>query len=170
MINHYKVLNISETASKLEIKKAYRSLAVRYHPDKNYSEDSHKFIRIKEAYDILIDPVLRKKYDLELFKIRNPIRYTEEVTSKRFDDHNYDESVFSKVILFFIRAAVIIAIIYVGNYFLDLFFGKKNQHQIEEISKSNLHYEDSLKFEEQKIEKKLEKTKIKQYSNGDLKF
>lgn len=64
--NHYKTLEIEPTATKEEIKKAYRRLALKFHPDKNKSPDAHeKFIAINEAYLILFDDEARVKYDQE---------------------------------------------------------------------------------------------------------
>lgn len=64
--NHYKILEIEPTASKEDIKKAYRRLALKYHPDKNKSPDAHeKFIAINEAYLLLYDNEARIKYDRE---------------------------------------------------------------------------------------------------------
>lgn len=64
--NHYLTLEILPLASKEEIKKAYRRLALKYHPDKNKSHDAHeKFILINEAYLILFDDEARIKYDRE---------------------------------------------------------------------------------------------------------
>lgn len=64
--NHYLTLEILPLASKEEVKKAYRRLALKYHPDKNKSHDAHeKFISINEAYLILFDEEARIKYDRE---------------------------------------------------------------------------------------------------------
>lgn len=64
--NHYQTLGISLNASKDEIKKAYRQLALKFHPDRNKSPDAHeKFIEINEAYLILFDDEARVKYDRE---------------------------------------------------------------------------------------------------------
>lgn len=64
--DYYKVLGLSSIATKEEIKKAYRKLALEFHPDKNKSPDAHeKFIEINEAYLILYDEEARKKYDRE---------------------------------------------------------------------------------------------------------
>lgn len=52
-MNYYKVLGLEIGASKDEIKKAYRKLANKYHPDKNNGSSSDKFIVIKEAYEYL---------------------------------------------------------------------------------------------------------------------
>jgi len=63
--SHYDVLQIKKNASNEEIKKSFRNLALKYHPDKNKSNDSkEKFLRIVEAYEILSDENSRKKYDM----------------------------------------------------------------------------------------------------------
>ncbi|MFQ5451212.1 MAG: DnaJ domain-containing protein [Nitrospinaceae bacterium] len=64
--DYYKILGIPETAGPPEIKKAYRKLALEYHPDHHpgdvQSEDQFK--EISEAYGVLIDPSKRREYDL----------------------------------------------------------------------------------------------------------
>jgi curved DNA-binding protein len=61
----YKILGVSKSASTDEIKKAYRKLANKYHPDKTKGDKSaeEKFKEINEANGVLSDPVKRKKYD-----------------------------------------------------------------------------------------------------------
>lgn len=62
--DYYEVLGISKGADKKEIKKAYRALAKKYHPDKNSSPDAEKtFKEAQEAYDVLGDDQKRKAYD-----------------------------------------------------------------------------------------------------------
>jgi molecular chaperone DnaJ len=63
--DYYKVLGVSPDASKDEIRKAYRKLAKKYHPDRNKGSDSaqEKFKEISEAYNVLSKPEKRKKYD-----------------------------------------------------------------------------------------------------------
>src|SRR5205085_12214711 len=63
--DYYEVLEVSRSASADQIKRAYRKLAVKYHPDKN-PDDQHaeeKFKEIGEAYDVLIDAEKRAAYD-----------------------------------------------------------------------------------------------------------
>ncbi|SNS15096.1 molecular chaperone DnaJ [Anaerovirgula multivorans] len=69
MKNLYKILEINEDASQTEIKKAYRGLAKKYHPDANITgEDTEeKFKEITEAYHLLRDEKFRKEYDKKLF-------------------------------------------------------------------------------------------------------
>jgi DnaJ-class molecular chaperone len=64
--NLYEVLGVSNKSSDAEIKKAYRNLSLKYHPDRNSSKDAEDKIRqINEAYETLSDPSKRKMYDME---------------------------------------------------------------------------------------------------------
>ena len=63
--NYYEILGIGRDASKNEIKKVYRILAKKYHPDVNKSANSEeKFKEITEAYEVLSDPNSRRNYDI----------------------------------------------------------------------------------------------------------
>ena len=60
----YSILGIQSDATENEIKKSYRKLAFKYHPDRNPDEEStEKFKKIAHSYSILSDPEKRKNYD-----------------------------------------------------------------------------------------------------------
>jgi len=66
MVDYYKVLELQRTATAADIKKAYRKLALRWHPDKNpdnQEEATVRFRELSEAYEVLSDEKKRKIYD-----------------------------------------------------------------------------------------------------------
>ena len=78
--DYYEVLGVAKTATADEIKKAYRKLAIQYHPDKNpgNKEAEEKFKEATEAYEVLIDDKKRSVYDQYGFDgVKNlPMPYT----------------------------------------------------------------------------------------------
>lgn len=78
--NYYEILNISKNSSQEEIKKQYRILALKYHPDKN--GDSEMFKKINKAYQILSDPEKKMEYD------RNDIQIDSSLLSNLFSNIN----------------------------------------------------------------------------------
>jgi len=64
--DYYETLGVSKTASDDEINKAYRALAIKYHPDKNPDDSeaaTKKFKECAEAYEVLSDAQKRQRYD-----------------------------------------------------------------------------------------------------------
>ena len=63
--DYYEVLGVTKTASGEEIKKAYRKLAMQYHPDRNpdNKEAEEKFKEVNEAYEVLSDANKKARYD-----------------------------------------------------------------------------------------------------------
>nr|ABY87387.1 DnaJ-like protein [Haliotis diversicolor] len=62
--DYYKILNVAKGASDEDIKKGYRKMALKYHPDKNKSPGAEeKFKEIAEAYEVLSDPKKKEIYD-----------------------------------------------------------------------------------------------------------
>lgn len=70
MKNLYQILGISTNATNEEIKTAYRKLAIKFHPDKNFGDKyfEERFKEIQLAYDTLSDDYSRKEYDKKLFE------------------------------------------------------------------------------------------------------
>ncbi len=84
MKDYYKILGVTPSASAAEIKKAYRALAFKYHPDKNpeNSLSEAHFKEIQEAYSTLADSTKRRRYDDErwLMGMGAKTQYKEAVT------------------------------------------------------------------------------------------
>jgi len=79
MESYYHILNIQTKAPIEEVKKAYRELAKKYHPDKNSKDQAsvYNFLRINRAYEFLKEPTRKEKYDHELLchQKKNNIHY-----------------------------------------------------------------------------------------------
>jgi hypothetical protein len=70
MPSYYEILEVNPGATQEEIKKSFRHLALKYHPDKNKNseESKQKFMKIVEAYEVLSDEQARKTYDGNSFQ------------------------------------------------------------------------------------------------------
>ena len=84
---YYAILGVSHNANFLEIKKSYRKLAKKYHPDRNKSPLAEETIKkINEAFEILSDRRKRKQYDLEASNIYDANDSTFEEKEKNLSD------------------------------------------------------------------------------------
>lgn len=82
-LTHYSELEVEETASADNIRKAYRKLVLKYHPDRSRdSSTTDRFVRIAEAYRVLSDPDRRSEYDAALRYRRERIRMMQEPAAK----------------------------------------------------------------------------------------
>ncbi len=124
--DYYEILGISKTSSKEEIKKAYKKLALQYHPDKG--GDAEKFKELSEAYAVLTDDVKRQQYD-QFGHVGFDQRYSQEDI---FRNVNFDD-IFSEI--FGGRS---------GGIF-DMFFGGGGHR---ERRGNDLRYDLEISFEE----------------------
>lgn len=85
MKNYYQILNVSKTANDAEIKRSYRVLAKRYHPDLNPGDQevADKFADINVAYEVLSDSVKRAEYDKQLAQANAPKQRPEDIIARQ---------------------------------------------------------------------------------------
>ena len=87
MKDYYKILELEFGADILTVKKAYRRLALKYHPDKNKEPNAaQKFIEITEAYEVLRDSLKKSEYD-RLYQA-----YFRTNTQKQYSEQSYDQT------------------------------------------------------------------------------
>ncbi|MDI9320317.1 MAG: J domain-containing protein [Phycisphaerales bacterium] len=142
--DHYKTLEISAHASLLEIKKAYRHLALKYHPDKNNSEERATLIfqEIQAAYEVLSNPLKRCSYDQELKQIgkysafaKDNLNTSEQILKQSKDLYVYIHSNDNKVINNDALADFVLALLSNENMNLLL---RNNDSQINDGITSNI--------------------------------
>ena len=94
-LTYYEILGIETTASSDDIKKAYRKLAMKYHPDRNQGENLHdaeeKFKQIQEAYAVLSDKDKKYQYDL----LNGSVKFGTFSESFYYNSHETDNFSFS---------------------------------------------------------------------------
>lgn len=86
MPSHYEVLGIDKNANDIEIKKAYRSLSLKYHPDRNSSEEAKTLIQqVNAAYEVLSDKEAKQNYDNELNGVNQHQQFPPHMQSNFMD-------------------------------------------------------------------------------------
>jgi DnaJ-class molecular chaperone len=127
MKDYYQILGLSKNATEDQIRKAYRGLALQYHPDRNPNDPKAEelFKEIAEAYGVLIDPQKRAQYDqYQRFGDQERMtgegfRYSqEEILRDLFRDPRFN-AVFQDLFREFARAGVR----FDQNFFNQIFFG-----------------------------------------------
>lgn len=93
--NYYKILDVSFNASKEDIKKAFRKLAVFWHPDRNSNPIAIKKMQeLNEAYEILSNPVKKETYDKiykELYLINTEITISQKTSNQKSTEEKFKE-------------------------------------------------------------------------------
>lgn len=93
MLNYYLILKIQPTASKKEIKEAFKKEALKWHPDRNDSSDATKKMQlINEAYLILKDDDARARYNKEYYKFQETHREKQDNHQEETRWHDYSSN------------------------------------------------------------------------------
>ena len=93
MMDFYELLGVKKDATKEEIKKAYRDMVKRYHPDVNKSDEASKIIiSLNEAKETLLDDDKRSEYDKLLNDIKHSKTYSNDSTSYSAKKEEYKEN------------------------------------------------------------------------------
>lgn len=125
---YYKILEIPISAESAEIKRQYRKLAKKYHPDLNKNDltAGEKFKKLKEAYETLVDENKRALYDLEWKKQRkneqkinkpaknkrqNPVAKSKKSTAKKYKSN---KNILFKMLYLFFSSTILCAILFFG--------------------------------------------------------
>ena len=117
--DYFKILGVTKTSSKQEIKKAYFQLAKIYHPDsvRNISRDSEReligkiFVSINEAYDVISTPAKRHKYENESSSPQTK-KYDPESNAKEFFEQGnsmFQRGMIKEAVEYYKRAAFIVS-------------------------------------------------------------
>lgn len=119
MKNYYEILQIKNFATNGEIKKSFRQLAIKYHPDKNKGRKDfeEKFKEVANAYEVLTDSIKKKEFDFRLSqqdlnkKQTTQTNYTEPIRATKSESKKEEV----KTSIFWIIAIIILIIYLISN-------------------------------------------------------
>ena len=137
--DYYEVLGVAKTATPDELKKAYRKLAIKYHPDKNpgNKEAEEKFKELSQAYEVLSDPQKRQQYDQFGPDAFSSSARSQSASGAGFGGFHDPFDIFSQV---FGSAG--------GSIFDDLFGGGSRRNPNGRQDGSDLRYDLEIDFED----------------------
>ncbi len=132
--DYYKILGINKNASDEEIRKAYRQMSHKYHPDKQCkTSDAGKFIEANEAYKVLKDKNTKQKYDRMMEGSEVPVNYVSHNASPgNFRSQRSEPDYFSETDQFF-------------SEFFHRFFGDISTETSGQTPSNHVHYDDMLR-------------------------
>lgn len=127
--DYYKILQVEDSATGPEVKKAFRRLALEYHPDRHPDDpqSEEKFKEITEAYGVLIDPAKRREYDLFRAGMRsnqgpggqNPFNYSQQDIFENMFRNGFSSDIFEELNREFSRSGVRSG----NSFFQSMLFG-----------------------------------------------
>jgi hypothetical protein len=127
---YYDLLGIPENASENDVRKAYRRMAMQFHPDKNPSPHANeRFIQLTEAYeiilgkrDLLVEKSIEKSYEERMREAR--LRYYEHQKKEQLENEYYYQSLFTGKKWRFIKSTSVVGVLLFILLFLDIFLPK----------------------------------------------
>jgi curved DNA-binding protein CbpA len=147
-MDYYQLLEIEPNSSEDEVKKAFRVLAMKYHPDKNPSPQAQEyFVLLKKAYDTLSDPIMRKQYDHLLQNPETPAKPFAKTYKEPPDPKDQKRVVFYFVVGLLVFSATVIGL----GYWLSLSISHSLYQEGLEAEKNN-----DLRLAEQKYAQALD--------------
>lgn len=134
MANYYDILGVSKDASEQEIKKAFKKLSIKYHPDKHVNDSPEeqkrcedKFKEINEAYDTLSDPQKRKQYDNPMPNMDNMMGGFGDIFGNFFGHRNRQQQSYTVGGKCFIRTTVSLEDLFKDSKFVKINYNRKKR-------------------------------------------
>lgn len=141
MRSYYQLLGLNEGASIAEVKRAYRRLALKYHPDHNKSPGAREhFLKITEAYNYLLDPPTRTVPERDVSKAEAERRHRAREAAKKASRQRYEAfkkqqeweqgKAYSRGISFFIAIVLLGGSIYFGKSYINNWYVDQNPGEV----------------------------------------